>query len=249
MHFQFFIFAWPGHALKARDLESNLVARGEDVQVIASGIDDSPERWLKLSNDAYFGDQFVSALDRFDGDVLVHVQADGSITDLDYFLQRLRYAHTILRPGVWAPDVDYTFYRTDFVLAPTGDNVSVEEALDPSIVEVVNTDCTCWSLSSAVVQDLRGFVRPDWKLGWGWDTLAAATSSSLGLRVLRDLSVKVRHPRGTGYNTEQAAGEFDRVKATLSPEMRQLVRLQEALILERYRHSREWWKDQLRIRS
>lgn len=248
MHFQFFVFAWPGWAHAAEKLEMSLVDRGEDVHVIASGIPEAPERWLSLTDDAYFGEQFVTALRNFKGDVLVHIQADASITDMDRFLHRLRTAYALCDPGVWAPDVDYTFYRTELVIAPSGFTSGKANNLDPAVVEVLNTDCTCWSLNSVVASALKDYAREDWNLGWGWDTLASAISWSMGLQVLRDLSVQVQHPRGTGYNAQVAEREFDRVRESLPSGVKQLVSLQESLILERYQHSRQWLKDRLRSR-
>jgi len=246
MHFQFFVFAWPGYLEAAEAIESELKNHGQEVWVIASGLENGPQRWLKLSDDAYFGTQFQLALSRFTGDVLVHIQADAHIRDYGHFLDRLRESHMRFAPGVWAPDVNYSFYQTRLVLWPTQGHMGSSSQHDPDIVPVLNTDCTCWSLTAAVADSLRGFASPHWNLGWGWDTLASALSWSMGLQVLRDLSVVVDHPRGTGYNSQTAEDEFREVKSSLPSELRHTVLLQEAIVLERYRYSPQWMRDRIR---
>ena len=248
MQMRFFVFAWPGYLEAARRLEQRLVDRGRHVSVIASGLDNAPDHWSKLSNDSYFGDQFALCLRMFVGDVLVHIQADATIDDLDEFLRRLEHAHSEYSPGVWAPDVDYTFYATRLVTLDRelGFDGSFEH--DSDLVQVLNTDCTCWSISAIVVEDLLRFTRSDWRYGWGWDHLAAAISLSRGLPVVRDLSIRVLHRRGTGYSAMQAAVEFERVKSDLPPTLKSIVALQEAVIAARYAGSIQWAIDRLRHR-
>ena len=246
MHFNFFIFAWPGYFEAAEIVEAELRERGENTTVIASGSEGGPERWIKLSDDAYFGSQFVQALRRFEGDVLVHIQADAVIPDFDRFLSRLRSGFDSSNAGVWAPNVDYSFYKTEFVQAPNPSERLASQTLDDSVIRVLNTDCTCWAIHAAVVEELKMFVQGDWNLGWGWDSLASTVSYSMGYAVLRDTSITIGHPRGTGYNSKEAAQEFLRVKDALTPSLQQILVCHEALILERYRHSSQWFRDRLK---
>ncbi len=248
MRYQLFIFAWPGHAESARALEQQFLDRRQEVTVVASGVSDGPSHWVHLSNEIYFGGQFSKALDLFSGDVLVHIQADAQLLDIDNFLKRLRFGHEQFHPGIWAPDVNYTFYETSLVRDQNPMSGLGRDELDPSVVDVLNTDCTCWSLNSVVAKELRNFARPEWRLGWGWDTLAAVTSWSLGYRVLRDTTIEIRHPRGTGYSAQEASREFEQVKSSLAEATQKLISLQEQVILERYQHSYQWFKDRLRSR-
>ena len=230
-------------------LERNLVDRGQPVTVVASGLDNGPDHWVHLSDDVFFGGQFAEALRHFSGDVLVHIQADAMVVDMDYFLARLRFGYEQFSPGVWAPNVDYTHYRTSLVRDRGPIKRDFNRQLDPFIVDVLNTDCTCWSLNAAVVERLREFIGPEWKFGWGWDTLAAATSWSLGYRVLRDTRVTVRHPRGAGYSARVASKEFEEVKSSLPIPTQKMISLQEQLIGERYHHSGHWFSDQWHSRK
>lgn len=248
MRFQFFVFAWPGYLQSALEIEQSLLERGEEVVVISSGLEEGPSHWLKLSNEAYFGDQFSLCLQMFGGDVLVHIQSDARIADWNMFLQRMKSAYEHDTPGIWAPDVNYTFYQTSIVRFNAFGLYPSKGKSHSRLIGVLNTDCTCWSLRSELVDQLKEFVRPDWNLGWGWDSLAAAISWSQGYPVIRDLEIQVQHKRGTGYDANRAALEFQRVKKDLPSELQVILEMQESLIRERYARSGQWIKDQIRSR-
>jgi len=244
MQYQFFIFAWPGYFEAAARLEIALQQRGCHVTVVASGAPRDNQNWIHLSEDAYFGEQFLECLSRFDGDVLVHIQADAGIPDFDIFLNRLKLGHSHPNIGIWAPDVDYTFYQTRLVRR---DFANLDQRnLDPRILPVLNTDCTCWSLAVPVVQALRDLGITESHFGWGWDSVAAAISDDLGLLVIRDSSIKIRHPRGTNYNSQLAEIEFQNLISAVPQQIQETLKEHSATVQERYSRSRQAFLDRVR---
>lgn len=246
--YQFFVFVWPGQVDQGMEIERALLTQGEEVIVIASGVPKGPSHWVHLSNEAYFGAQFATCLEMADRDILVHVQADAQVADFPELIRRMKLAFDREDIGIWAPDVDYTFYKTEFVRAPDTIFVDPENPLPGYLVPVLNTDCTCWALRSTIVSQLRAYQRPNWNLGWGWDSLAAACAWISGSLVVRDVEIVVAHPKGTGYDATQANTEFASVKKDLPPAMKAYVAVAEELILSRYSRSSHWVRDRLRSR-
>jgi len=235
MRYQFFVFAWPGYFQAASQLQHALQIRGCDVSVIASGADGWDANWTHLDNSAYFGEQFLTSLDAFDSDIFVHIQADALIPDLDHFLRRLKLGHSHPRVGIWAPDVDYTFYRSSIVKMRGQSNR--DKARETGLIEVLNTDCTCWSITKPVVDRLMSLNIKESHFGWGWDSIAAAISSDLDLLVLRDEQIKIRHPRGTNYNSVGAESEFAHLLTNLPGAIREKILRDNAEIHHRYNRS------------
>jgi len=244
MQHQFFIFAWPGYFEAAAQLEIALQQRECNVAVIASGAPRDKKNWIHLSEDAFFGEQFLECLSRFNGDVLVHIQADAGIRDFDIFLSRLELGHSHPDVGIWAPDVDYTFYKTPIVRR----NLSNfdQRNLDSSTFQVLNTDCTCWSLTRPVVRALRDLGITESHFGWGWDSVAAAISDDLGLLVIRDTSVNIRHPRGTNYNSQLAEIEFQSLISATPQQIQVTLKEHSAIVQDRYSRSRQAFLDRVR---
>jgi len=246
--YQFFVFVWPGHLEHGVEIERKLQLEGEDVVVIASGVPQGPPHWVHLSNNEYFGAQFSRCLQIADCDVLVHIQADAAIADVPEFIGRMKSAFSRGDIAIWSPDIDYTFYRTSLVQAPRRPSCESADPLPKHLVPILNTDCTCWALRSDVVTQLRSYCRPDWNLGWGWDSLAAACAWTGGSLVVRDVGIVVSHPRGTGYDSAKAETEFVRVKSDLPVPISAYIAVVEALIMARYRRSRHWLGDRVRAR-
>lgn len=221
MRIHAFVFNWPGEKQHARPLEEALAPH---VPVVVVNADDARRaefpHWVHVGADAYFTRQWEEALRRFDGDVLFHVQADASLPDVPTLLRACE-ASMALGAGVWAPDVDFTPHTYDR-------RRLVEVA--PGVVEVPNTDCTCWAIHADV---LRATPRVDParnRLGWGIDYLVAATALRLGRKVVRDHRFQVLHPRGTGYDVRRARREL---RALLRALPRDVARDVETLIRRR----------------
>jgi hypothetical protein len=221
--FDYVVFCWPGWERNATGLARSIGELGRAVTVLGSGSTSTEVPWVTLSNDAYFGDQFRAAIGRFDADVLVHIQADATIDDVSGFVSRVEEAFRNERIGIWAPDVDHTFWRTQRVGLGTRSNSALQ--LRPSERLVVNTDCTCWALRASVIEGFRSLNLSQAHYGWGLDFTGAALAYLDDLLVVRDLGILVTQPMGTGYALDEAATEFEHLLAAMPTEIRGMVNL------------------------
>jgi hypothetical protein len=199
-----FIFNWRGQFENARRTEEALAAELGQVIVINSDDHCSQPGWINVGDESYFTAQFLHAMDMFDGDVLLHVQADASYLHwrrlIDDALRHLEH----YRWGVYAPHVDFTNWNPGFA------DVDQVRFRDPQLRLVACTDCTCWFIHRDIVDQMRA-LRPLFaagRLGMGIDMTACALSYLDRRPVLRDYSHVVDHPRSRGYDTTEARAEL-----------------------------------------
>ena len=76
MDIHVFIFNWRNQFDQTVEKEKALSALGYRVTVINSDEENEQAHWVNLGESAYFTDQFMKALELFDGDVMFHVQGD-----------------------------------------------------------------------------------------------------------------------------------------------------------------------------
>jgi hypothetical protein len=225
MEVQAFIFTWKGHEARAAALEHKLggLARTTVINSEAASEARHPH-WVHLGEEAYFSAQWNRAVELFAGDLLFHIQADA---DLDDFAPLLRRATTMCdryRLGVYEPNVDHT--------AVTYDTRRLR-ALEPQLVHVPMTDCTCWFVARDVVAKLPPVDVAINQYGWGICAAVAAVARLAGRPCVRDHAFTVRHARGRGYSSERAATQARAYLASLHPtiaaEARRLYRLRTLL--------------------
>jgi hypothetical protein len=220
MKIQTFVFNWVGHEQNAVALERSL-GRLCDVRVINSDstVESRHAGWRHIGDSAYFTDQWNTALELFDGDILFHIQADASYPNFAAMFERCRFAIGRHNCGVYAPNVDFT---------PWQYNRRELRRLDDDLLEVAQTDCTCWAICREVIDRLPSVDPRVNKFGWGIDFLVIATARALNKRVARDYRFTVAHPRSTGYDIEEASRQLKSLLQSLPPELRRIfVSLQE----------------------
>jgi hypothetical protein len=212
MRVQAFIFNWPGKKQHAAILEK-LFRPHCETTVINS--DDSLRvrhpHWQHIGNDAYFTDQWNAALDRFDADVFVHIQADVWPEKVPLVLsEAVRYIRDF-GVGVYAPNVDFNahVYRRETLAK-----------LDNGVYEVPATDCCLWVISSEVIRNTPRVNASTNKLGWGIEYMVGAVTRQRGLRLVRDYRFTAGHPKFSGYGHEQANREWAELKNSLEPTLR-----------------------------
>jgi hypothetical protein len=195
------IFCWPGKVPDAQRICASISTSAEKVTVIDASTDPLGTvtncEWIRISPDAYFGHQFVHALRVFEHDVMLQIQADASHPDWGAVVKTCRQRFEAMPElGIWAPDIDFTTWPTRRVkLFDTG---------DPELVGVVQSDCIVWALKRPVVEYLKKFDYSNNNLGYGIDWAAIAHCYANKALVLRDLSLRVLHPQGSGYDREEA---------------------------------------------
>lgn len=219
MNIQPFIFNWKGQYKKTIEKEQSLQKIFDKVTVINSDDTNEEERWVNIGDDCYYTDQFMKALELFDGDVLFHIQGDASYDKLDELVSDAKKYFEEYEWGIYAPNVDYTWY--------TSENTDIDslQSNHDNIKMVADTDCTCWFIHKDVINDFldRKIDMTDQKMGWGIDLCLSAISFLLGRPVIRDYNHTIDHPPGTNYNKGQASDEMLVLWNRLSNDIKQCV--------------------------
>jgi hypothetical protein len=197
------IFTWKGQFANAVRLQEQ-ISPLMDVVVINSDDDNTKDGWIDIGNECYFSEQFKTALDLFDSskyDVLWHVQADASFDDWSPIVESAKSSFELYNWGVFAPNVDDTFY--------IGSRVDIEP-ISNNLMFVANTDNTCWFVHKDFIDELKENIHlmDGNNLGWGWDLLICAFSLLDDRIIIRDYSFTVNHPLSTGYMKDQAEQEM-----------------------------------------
>ena len=212
MRVQAFIFNWPGKKQHAAILEKLFEPHCKTTLINS---DDSLRlrhpRWQHIGNDAYFTDQWNAALDRFDADVFVHIQADVWPEKVGLVLaEAVRYIRDF-GVGVYAPNADFNahVYRRETLAK-----------LDNGVYEVPATDCCFWAISAEVLRNTPRVDPRTNKLGWGIEYMVGAVTRQRGLRLVRDYRFTAGHPKFSGYGHEQASQEWVALKNGLDPALR-----------------------------
>lgn len=219
MKIQCFIFSWRGQYEKACATEQALKDLGQEVIVINSDPDNQPDHWINLGDSAYFTQQWLAACQRFDADVMFHVQADATYHDWRSIFDSAREDFSKTNWGIYAPNVDYTWY--DAAMS----DVSTVRVNIPGVKMVSNPDCTCWFLHRDIIDKFTE-LSWDWsfhQLGWGVDLLLCGYSYLLKRPIFRNYNYTVQHPRGTKYNSTQAEKEMIELFNRCDPAMKRVI--------------------------
>jgi hypothetical protein len=219
MNIQPFIFNWKGQFEKTCQKEEQLKKIFDKVIVINSDDTNEKPEWINVGDDYYFTDQFLKAVEVFDGDVMFHIQADASYDDFESLIGDAKKYYDEYEWGVYAPNVDYTWY--------TSQNTDIESLKSShlNIKMVSDPDCTCWFIHKDVIDDFknRNIDMSDQKMGWGIDISICGLSFLRGRPVIRDYNHTVDHPPGTNYNKEVAANEMGILWNRLDDDMKQVI--------------------------
>jgi hypothetical protein len=200
-----FIICWPGKEESARKIAEALEHSVEYLTVIYSNTTDIIEKgsgdWVKVPNEWYYGKKCRECLRLHAGEIMLHITADTASPDWPQLVRRCRSVYARYENlGVWAPDIDYTDWNLE--------TVKIAELNDPQLVLVAQTDSIVWSLSSPVVKRLQELDYECNNFGWGIDWFAISYAAANNFLVLRDMAVKIKHPKGTGYGGSLASRQM-----------------------------------------
>ena len=219
MKIQPFIFNWKGQYKKTLEKEDALQKIFDKVIVINSDDTQEEERWINIGDDCYYTDQFMKAIELFDGDILFHIQADASYDKLEELVNDAKKYFEDYEWGIYAPNVDYTWY--------TSENTDIEsiESNHDNIKMVANTDCTGWFIHKDIINEFlnRKIDMSDQKMGWGVDLCLSSLSFLMSRPVIRDYSHTIEHPPGTNYNKDQAAKEINILWQRLDDDIKEAI--------------------------
>ena len=199
MKIQSFIFNWPGHYTQAQQLEQRLLPLGH-CNVVNSDPDNIPSHWLNIGNHAWFTQQWLTACQHFQGDIMFHVQADACPENIPQLFQDCLQYQQQYNWGIYSPNLDFTPHTSQ-----QADITSIKLHHD-HLKMVNNPDCTCWFLHGDVIDDFNKLAI-DWSgntIGWGIDYIMVALSYMRKRPVIRDYNHLVDHPRHTNYTGDAA---------------------------------------------
>jgi hypothetical protein len=205
MKIQTFIFNWKGQHNNTLDKIKQFEKIGIETTVINS--DDSYthyDNWYHIGEQSFFTSQMLKATELFDSDFLFHIQADVSYDNWQKLIDDALKYYDKYEWGLYAPNIDYTWYdasKTDV------DRLQLE---DPNLKMVASTDCSCWFINKDIIdisKDREINFEP-YQIGWSFDLVYSAISYLNKYPVIRDYNHTVKHPKGSGYNVEQAEQEM-----------------------------------------
>lgn len=211
------IFNWKGQTKKTLQKEQQLVNLGfRNVSVINSDEDTQPEHWVNLSDQDYFTDQFLKALEVFDGDFLFHIQGDVSSDKWEEIMLDALNDFNKVNWGVYAPNIDYTGWN--------GRWTNISNTIEGR-TQVACTDCSCWLVHKDIIEEFKSLKldMKDQHLGFGIDMLICAISHLNNRPVIRNYNFKVDHPKGTGYNVDKAHQELKQLLIRLPHRLRKTI--------------------------
>jgi len=219
MNILYFVFSWKGQYEKAKEWEMKLIPHGK-VVVVNSDDDNEEVGWINIGNECYFSDQFRTALKTYqensDIDAICHIQADASYDNFEDIIDAANNTFNKYNWGVYAPNVDDTFYTSDRTDIFT---------LDNRLSVVATTDNTCWfihkDMLNKMIENIHLMDYND--LGWGWDLLICGFAHLAQRKVIRDYNFIVDHPPSTGYKKEKAEEEMQQMFSKCPESLKEVI--------------------------
>ncbi len=206
------IVSWNGKYADSRHIAEAIAPHVDRLTVIYSNPDGAPEAgagdWIAVDNAIFFGGKFETAIHRGNEDIFLLIHADAGCNDWPGLIQRCRGVHQLDSVGVWAPSVNHTPWL----------DAHVEVHRDPNtqLAFVAQTDGIVFSLSTPVADRLKRLTYSQNNLGWGIDWVAICYSYTHELHVVRDHSILLAHPQGSGYMADQARAQMGQFMTQLT---------------------------------
>lgn len=197
---QIFIFNWKNQEEKVIHKIQQLNDIGYDPIIINS--DDTLNHkydWIHLGEQAYFTEQFNTAVSLFNSDLFIHIQGDASYDQWDKLIKDAKKYYTLYRYGIYAPNIDYTNWFAGKVN---------KRVLCDNLWEVSNTDCTCWFIHKDILNEFEPVDLSKNKFGWGIDWYMMNICNVKNRKIIRDYNHTISHPNHTNYDKKQASIEL-----------------------------------------
>ena len=220
LNIQPFIFNWKNQYEKTKKIESDLLKIFNKVHVINSDDENKEDNWINIGEESYFAKQFLTAIDKFDGDIFFHIQGDIQFDRWEELVESAKKYYEKYRWGIYAPNVDYTWYSSQ-----NADVETVRFTEDDKLRIVSNPDCTVWFIHRDIVDTLKNnpFDLSFMKIGWGLDLILCGNSYLQKRLVIRDYEYTVAHPQGTGYVQNEAFEELGVLLNKCSPDLQNVI--------------------------
>lgn len=215
MNISVFIISWSGKHEKALSIYREIEPSYSSTKVIWSDPNEGINFFkncheVRRPNTGFFTDKFKACLDEFDGDVLLVIHAD---CVCDNWLELVVKCESSFKAfkniGVWSPLINWTAFN----LART----EVSKIKDTNLSLAVQTDSIVFGLSKSIVRRLKLANFEENVYGWGIGWMSNANALATGQIVVVDRSVKVFHPKESGYSIVESKIQRDQFLKQLYP--------------------------------
>jgi hypothetical protein len=220
LNIQPFIFNWRNQYDKTKKIESSLLKIFDRVDVINSDDLHNEPHWTNIGEQAYFAEQFLTAVNMFDGDIFFHIQGDIEFDRWEELVDAAQKYYEKYQWGIYAPNVDYTWYSSQ-----NADIQTIRFTEDTNLRAVSNPDCTIWFIHRDIINTLKQnpFDLSFMKYGWGLDLILCGNSYLQKRLVMRDYEFTVDHPPGTGYMQNEAFEELGVLLSKCNPDLQNVI--------------------------
>lgn len=210
--YQVFIVSWDAVYENVVSIASQLEAASVNYLVLNSGTEVvDRERWVNIG-DVRFYNQFHEAIIRFDSskyDYFLFILGDAYFYDWKYFIDRCNFIFRNINVGAYAPHYDNSPWGVDQT------KLDVLE-VDTNLIVSTQTDGIVIALHPDIVGGSQNLFNrlvdknliPKMRGGWGLDYVWCVLSMLAGKLVLRDNSLRMKHPHGSSYDHGLAGEEM-----------------------------------------
>ncbi len=201
-----FIISWDGMHNKANSIAKKISGHVEKLHIIYSNTNETDEfgsgDWIKLNNHLFFGAKFKQCLDLYVGGIFLLIHADADCHDWVNLINICKRKHLYSNDiGVWAPSINDSWWSTN--------HVEIAKSKNLEATFVMQTDAIVFSLTEYVVERMKKFDYKENNLGWGIDWAAITYCYCNNKMVIRDDSIFIEHPKGTGYQKKEATKQMN----------------------------------------
>jgi len=217
MKIQTFIFNWRNQYEHTVKKIEQLKIIGKTPIVINSDDEYKKADWHNIGEESYLTAQTLKAIELFDSDVMFIILADVSYDNWLPIYESAEKYFKKYKLGIYAPNVDYTWYTSDRV------DLDPFSTSSKKIKVVADTDCLCWMIHKDIINEAkkRNIDFSPYKMGWSFDVVYSALSHMMKRPVLRDYNFTVKHPQGTNYDKGQAEFEMHKLYEALPEDIQE----------------------------
>lgn len=148
---------------------------------------------IRRPNNLYWGDKFKTCLDACKKEHLMIIHADCKCNDWLRLIDAFIYSSNKFKNlGIWSPLIDWSGFAFD---------VSKIARLNPPNLNLVAlADGMIFSINRSIIERMRKIDYKHNIYGWGISTYCAAYAHLQQYPVVTDTSIKVYHPKSSGYD-------------------------------------------------
>lgn len=204
-----YIICWEGKDFNAKHISQEIIDHVDELFVIYSNETNSNiygvGNWIRVPNVWFYGKKFNKCLSLHNNEnLMIIIHADANYNNWPKLIKRCKDTFlNVENVGMWAPDIDFTPWAHEFTdIIPLDSNKTTDLWCSAQVDGIV------WAISSPVIQRLKSLSYDENNLGHGIDWAAICYSYSNKMLVLRDLTIKVLHPPGSGYDIDMAGKQL-----------------------------------------